>query len=59
MSDVENCLSTLSWGATELISWPSVIGSDSPFFDTAVASTRRNSWSRRIRARSLWFSKGQ
>ena len=37
----------------------SVIGLPRPCFDTASASTRRNSWSRRMRARSLWFSKGQ
>ena len=38
---------------------PSVMGLLRPFFETAVASTLRNSWSRRMRARSLRASCGQ
>ena len=59
MSLMENLESTDSWEATPLTSWVSVMGLDRPFLATAVASTRRNSWSRRIRARSLEFSNGQ
>ena len=51
--------STVSWGATAATSLASVIGLPMPFAETAPASTRRNSWFRRIRARSLWDSWGQ
>src|SRR5580658_7965256 len=44
---------------TELIRSISEIGLESPRLATAEASTRRNSWSRRIRARSLSTSWGQ
>ena len=59
MSVAEKPESTVSWPTTPATSAWSVMGLSSPFALTAAARTRRNSWSRRIRARSLCVSWGQ
>ena len=59
MSVAEKPESTVSCPTTPATSCWSVIGLSSPLALTAVASTRRNSWSRRMRARSLCASWGQ
>ena len=59
MCEFDSPLSTVSWGATAEMSLASVIGLPMPLAETAEARTRRNSWFRRIRAKSLWASWGQ
>lgn len=59
MDEAERPESTSSWGAIDDAISTSVIGLPSPFLATAAASTRRNSWSRTMRARSLSCSCGQ
>ena len=50
MAESDKAESTWSWGATAPSRSLSVMGLPSPFLSTAVASTRRNSWSRRTPA---------
>ncbi len=59
MSPAEKPESTVSWLTTPATSCSSVMGLLSPLALTAVARTRRNSWSRRMRAMSLCASWGQ